>query len=247
MINLINANLYRLKKDYSFYILLFINIIVSFYYVYNAYKNRLYYILSLDDVILSYVKVNSIISSIYMVLYMMREYLDNITLNKISLGYKRSTIYINNLLHNIFISLLFFIVFLISLFIFIKIFNINYYIFTTNYLDNINKYILPMIHLFIIVILTIISLVSLYSFIFYIIRRVEVSSIILILMPFLLILVNLNINNYNKVSYYIEKIIPTNIINSYVDDEYLINVSIIIFDIILLNGGSLTAFKSQDL
>lgn len=118
MIKLLNANLYRLKKNKSFWIILILMYIIGtwLYINYNSTDPETCVNCSnaLGDVFFGYSPFINILLPIFICLFIGTEYSDGVLKNKIIIGHKRTNIYLSNLITSIIVSTIYTLVYIIS-------------------------------------------------------------------------------------------------------------------------------------
>lgn len=119
MINLLNANFYRLKKNYSFWILLTLMAFMgSFMYINNSglhpetcvnCNNQF------GEVFFNFLSLNWLFIPIFIGTFIGEEYSDGTIKNKIIIGCKRKNIYLSNLITNIIVIFLYTLIYIVTL------------------------------------------------------------------------------------------------------------------------------------
>ena len=117
MSKLLNANFYRLKKSYCFWILLILMAFLGCYmYINNSgfHPERCVNCNNqFGDIFFSYLTLNWILIPIFTSLFIGTEYSDGTIKNKIISGHKRSNIYFSNLITSIIVSFVYSIIYVI--------------------------------------------------------------------------------------------------------------------------------------
>ena len=104
MYRLLQANFFRLKKDITFWLFIFMTIGVALFTIIRHSMNQL--TPSLDRVINEFINLIGIFIAIFVALFVGREYSDGIIRNKIVSGHKRINIYFANLIVSIVTALI---------------------------------------------------------------------------------------------------------------------------------------------
>lgn len=165
MNNLFKANIYRLKKSITFWILL---VIMSFFGVFlylNNYSPNCTN--ALGDIFFNYIIMTCLLLPIFISMFIGEDYNSNTIKNKIISGYKRKNIYLSNLFISVMVGL---------------IYSLTYIIFTliiaNIYSNDFDISISKLIYLLCDTILINISLSSIFIFITMLIKNKSTSSII---------------------------------------------------------------------
>ncbi|MCM1053473.1 MAG: ABC transporter permease [Ruminococcus sp.] len=115
MINLLNANFTRLKKNKLFWLLIGFSIVMSLLMIGSKYKDMKTYndIIEVEQILLNYSVIIGIVISIFTSLFLGVEYSDGGLRNKISIGHNRLNIYLSNLITVLITSLFSYLLFII--------------------------------------------------------------------------------------------------------------------------------------
>ena len=102
MYKLINANLFRLRKNIIFWLFIIISIctdaFIIFHYKSTIKLNETYInMVTLDEIINKFIVILGLFIAIFVSLFIGREYSDGIIRNKIVAGHSRTSIYLSNL------------------------------------------------------------------------------------------------------------------------------------------------------
>lgn len=117
MIKLWNANFTRLRKNKIFWLLTIFSIGLALLMIYTKYNDMKKYgdTIDVSQLILNYTTIIGIIISIFTSLFLGVEYSDGAIRNKISIGHKRTHIYLSNLAITSITSVFFYIVFITTI------------------------------------------------------------------------------------------------------------------------------------
>ncbi len=167
MYKLLKANLFKLKKDITFWAFLVITVVVAMFTVgrYNA-EN-----VTMDKILNEYVMYIGFFIAFLVSLFIGREYADGVMRNKIIVGHKRSDIYLSNLIICIFIGILMELVYVIIA----LIFGINKF-------ENVQMSVYDIGLTVVKTVLVIIMYCSIYSFITMLYSNATISMIICIIL-----------------------------------------------------------------
>jgi len=115
LIKLLNASFTRLRKNKLFWLLTIFSIGLAIFMTYAQYHQMQKYgtIVKVEQLILNYSKMIGIIISIFTSLFLGEEYASGGVRNKISIGHKRSNIYLSNLLITVMTSLYSYLLFML--------------------------------------------------------------------------------------------------------------------------------------
>ena len=118
MIKLLNASFTRLRKNKLFWLLTLFSIGLAIFMVYAMYNDMKNYgdIIKLEQLIFNYSTSIAIPISIFISLFLGVEYSDGAIRNKISIGHKRTNIYLSNLIIILLVSLFSYILFMLVIF-----------------------------------------------------------------------------------------------------------------------------------
>ncbi len=100
MIRLLNAGFTRLRKNKAFWILTIFSIGLALFMIYTQYDDMKKYgeVIEVEQLMLNYATIIGIVISIFTSLFLGVEYSDGAIRNKISIGHKRTNIYLSNLI-----------------------------------------------------------------------------------------------------------------------------------------------------
>ncbi len=115
MIKLLDAGFTRLRKNKLFWILSIFSIGLALFMIYTQYSDMKKYedIIEVEQLMINYATIVGIVIAIFTSLFLGVEYSDGIIKNKISIGHKRTNIYLSNLIIVTITSLFSYILFLI--------------------------------------------------------------------------------------------------------------------------------------
>lgn len=115
MIRLLNANFVRIKKSKIFWVLTLAILLATLIMIFNQYHDfqRSKIIVQYDNLYNFFLIFMGIVISIFTCMFLSIEYVDNTIRNKIIMGYKRTQIYLANLITVIIVSLVFELVFVL--------------------------------------------------------------------------------------------------------------------------------------
>lgn len=115
MIKLLNAGFTRLRKNKLFWLLTIFSIGLALFMIYTQYSDMKKYgeVIEVYQLILNYSTIIGVVISIFTSLFLGVEYSDGAIRNKISIGHKRSNIYLSNLIIVTITSLFSYILFMI--------------------------------------------------------------------------------------------------------------------------------------
>ena len=117
MINLLNANFIRLRKNKIFWILTIFSIGVSLCIVFAQYHQMIKYgdEIQVAQLLLNYSTLAGVVIAIFTSLFVGVEYSDGGIRNKIIIGHKRINIYLSSLVTNMIISIFYYILYMIMI------------------------------------------------------------------------------------------------------------------------------------
>lgn len=100
MIKLLNASFTRLRKNKLFWILTIFSIVLALFMVYTRYSDMTKYgdVIEVEQIMLNYSTIIGVVIAIFTSLFLGVEYSDGAIRNKISIGHKRTNIYLSNLI-----------------------------------------------------------------------------------------------------------------------------------------------------
>lgn len=115
MIKLLNAGFERLRKNKIFWLLTIFSIGIALFMIYTKYSDMKKYdeIIEVEQLLLNYSTMIGILMAIFTSLFLGVEYSDGVIRNKISIGHKRTNIYLSNLIIVTVTSLFSYILFMI--------------------------------------------------------------------------------------------------------------------------------------
>ncbi len=115
MIKLLNAGFTRLRKNKLFWLLTIFSIGLALFMIYTQYSDMKKYgeVIEVDQLMFNYSTIIGIVIAIFTSLFLGIEYSDGAIRNKISIGHKRTNIYLSNLIITIITSLFSYILFMI--------------------------------------------------------------------------------------------------------------------------------------
>ncbi len=115
MIKLLNAGFTRLRKNKLFWLLTIFNIGLAIFMIYTQYSDMKRYgeVIEVEQLMLNYSTIIGIVIAIFTSLFLGVEYSDGAIRNKISIGHKRTNIYLSNLIITAITSLFSYILFMI--------------------------------------------------------------------------------------------------------------------------------------
>lgn len=115
MIKLLNAGFTRLRKNKLFWLLTIFSIGLALFMIYTQYSDMKKYeeVIEVEQLMLNYSTIVGIAIAIFTSLFLGVEYSDGAIRNKISIGHKRTNIYLSNLIIVTITSLFSYIVFLV--------------------------------------------------------------------------------------------------------------------------------------
>lgn len=115
MSKLLNAGFTRLRKNKLFWLLTIFSIGLALFMIYTRYSDMKTYgdAIEVEQIMLNYSTITGIVIAIFTSLFLGVEYSDGALRNKISIGHKRTNIYLSNLIIATITSLFCYILFLI--------------------------------------------------------------------------------------------------------------------------------------
>lgn len=115
MIRLLNAGFTRLRKNKVFWLLTIFSIGLALFIIYTQYDDMKKYeeVIEVEQLMLIYATIIGIIIAIFTSLFLGVEYSDGAIRNKISIGHKRTNIYLSNLMITSVTSLFSYVLFMI--------------------------------------------------------------------------------------------------------------------------------------
>lgn len=116
MNKLLNAGFERLRKNKLFWLLTIFSIVLALFMIYTRYSDMKTYgdVIEVEQIMLNYSTIAGIVIAIFTSLFLGAEYSDGAIRNKISIGHKRSSIYLSNLLITSITSLFSYILFIVT-------------------------------------------------------------------------------------------------------------------------------------
>lgn len=175
MIKLLNAGFTRLCKNKLFWLLTLFSVGLAIFMVYAMYSDMKNYgdVIKLEQLIFNYSTSVAIPISIFISLFLGVEYSDGAIRNKISIGHKRTNIYLSNFIITLLVSLFSYILFMLVIFLLgIPIFG--------NITLPISKFIMLMSCIFV----TIIAYSSIFTFLAMIISNKTITAVVSIVLSF---------------------------------------------------------------
>lgn len=175
MIKLLNAGFTRLRKNKLFWLLTIFCVGLALFMIYTRYSDMKTYgdVIEVEQLMLNYSTIVGIVIAIFTSLFLGVEYSDGAIRNKISIGHKRTNIYLSNLIIVTFTSIFSYILFLIVVAI------IGIPLFGTITIS-ISKLLMLLGCIFV----TIIAYSSIFTFIAMIISNKTITSIVSIMLAF---------------------------------------------------------------
>ena len=115
MIKLLNAGFTRLRKNKLFWILIIFSIGLALFMIFTQYDDMKKYeeVIKTEQLMLNYSTIIGIVIAIFTSLFLGVEYSDGAIRNKISMGHKRISIYLSNLIITTITSLFSYILFIV--------------------------------------------------------------------------------------------------------------------------------------
>lgn len=101
MTKLLKAGLFRLKKDISFWLFVFLTIVIALFRIYRSSPD-----VTLNNVLYDYILYIGFLIAIFVSLFVGKEHSEKIIRNKIIVGHNRTSIYISKLIISICVSIL---------------------------------------------------------------------------------------------------------------------------------------------
>lgn len=201
MIKLLNAGFTRLRKNKLFWILTIFSICLALFMIYTQYSDMNKYgrTIEVEQCMLNYSTMVGVVIAIFASLFLGVEYSDGAMRNKISIGHKRSNIYLSNLIIVIVTSLFSYILFLGI----ISIIGIPLF-------GNITIGFSTIIKLLECVFFAIIAYASIFTFISMLISNKTISSIVNIMLAFGMIIYSLTFLNFLSMPEYVPEYVMEN-------------------------------------
>lgn len=115
MIRLLNAGFTRLRKNKIFWLLTIFSIALALFMIYTQYSDMKKYgeVIEVEHLMVNYATMIGVVIAIFTSLFLGVEYSDGAIRNKISIGHKRTNIYLSNLAITIVTSLFSYVLFMI--------------------------------------------------------------------------------------------------------------------------------------
>ena len=115
MIKLLNAGFTRLRKNKLFWLLIIFSIGLALFMIFTQYDDMKKYeeVIKTEQLMLNYSTIIGIVIAIFTSLFLGVEYSDGAIRNKISMGHKRTNIYLSNLIITTLTSLFSYILFIV--------------------------------------------------------------------------------------------------------------------------------------
>lgn len=115
MIKLLRAGFTRLRKNKLFWILSIFSIALALFMIYTRYSDMKTYgdVIEVEQLMLNYSTIVGIVIAIFTSLFLGVEYSDGAIRNKISIGHKRTNIYLSNLIITTITSLFSYVLFIL--------------------------------------------------------------------------------------------------------------------------------------
>lgn len=201
LIKLLNAGFTRLRKNKLFWILTIFSICLALFMIYTQYSDMNKYgrTIEVEQCMLNYSTMVGVVIAIFASLFLGVEYSDGAMRNKISIGHKRSNIYLSNLIIVIVTSLFSYILFLGI----ISIIGIPLF-------GNITIGFSTIIKLLECVFFAIIAYASIFTFISMLISNKTISSIVNIMLAFGMIIYSLTFLNFLSMPEYVPEYVMEN-------------------------------------
>lgn len=201
MIKLLNAGFTRLRKNKLFWILTIFSICLALFMIYTQYSDMNKYgrTIEVEQCMLNYSTMVGVVIAIFASLFLGVEYSDGAMRNKISIGHKRSNIYLSNLIIVMVTSLFSYILFLGI----ISIIGIPLF-------GNITIGFSTLIKLLECVFFAIIAYASIFTFISMLISNKTISSIVNIMLAFGMIIYSLTFLNFLSMPEYVPEYVMEN-------------------------------------
>lgn len=180
MIKLLNAGFTRLIKNKLFWLLTIFTIGLALFMIYTQYSDMKRYkeVIEVEELIVKYSTIIGIVIAIFTSLFLGVEYSDGAIRNKISIGHKRTNIYLSNLIITITTSLFSYILFMII----IAIIGVPLF-------DGITMSMLVLLKLIVCIFMMIFAYSSIFTLLAMIISNKTITSIISIVLAFGLMMV----------------------------------------------------------
>ena len=201
MIKLLNAGFTRLRKNKLFWLLTILSIGVALFMIYNGYSDMNKYgrTIEVEKLMLNYSTMVGVVIAIFTSLFLGVEYSDGAMRNKISIGHKRTNIYLSNLIIVTITSLFSYILFLGT----VSTIGIPLFGNTTIRYSTLIKLIGC-------IFAAIIAYASIFTFISMLISNKTISSIVNIMLAFGMIIYSLTFLNFLSMPEYVPEYIIEN-------------------------------------
>ncbi len=201
MIKLLNVGFTRLRKNRVFWLLTIFSVLLALFMIYTQYSDMKRYgeVIEVEQLMLNYSTMIGIVMAIFTSLFLGVEYSDGAIRNKISIGHKRTNIYLSNLIITAITSLFSYILFLIV------IVSVGIPLFGVITIP-ISKLLMLIVCIFI----TIIAYSSIFTFIAMIISNKTITAIVSIMFAFGLMIMALIWLNILQAPKFIETASITN-------------------------------------
>ncbi len=195
MIKLLNAGFTRLRKNKLFWLLTIFSIGLALFMIYTQYSDMKRYgeVIEAEQLMLNYSTIIGIVIAIFTSLFLGIEYSDGAIRNKISIGHKRTNIYLSNLIITIITSLFSYILFMIV----IAIVGIPLF-------GTITMPMLTLLKLIGCIFVTIIAYSSIFTFIVMMISNKTITAIVSIMLVFGLMIFSVTSLNILSAQEYIQ-------------------------------------------
>lgn len=175
MIKLLNSGFTRLRKSKLFWLLSIFSIGLALFIIYAQYSNMKKYgdTIKIEQIIFNYSTMIGIVISIFTSLFLGAEYSDGAIRNKISIGHKRTNIYLSNFVIIIITSLFSYLLYLVVVVsVGIPLFGMNTF--------SLSEFLIKLAMVFV----TIISYSSIFTFITMMISNKTITAIVSIMLVF---------------------------------------------------------------
>ncbi len=175
MIRLLNADFTRLRKNKLFWLLSIFSIGLALFMIYTQYSDMKKYgeVIETEQLMINYSTIVGIVIAIFTSLFLGVEYSDGAIRNKISIGHKRTNIYLSNLVITTITSLFSYLLFLVI------VSSIGIPLF-----GGITMSISKLLKLLGCIFVTIIAYVSIFTFLAMIISNKTITAIVTIMLAF---------------------------------------------------------------
>ena len=201
MIKLLNAGFTRLRKNKLFWLLTIFSIGLALFMIYTQYSDMKKYgeVIEVEQLMFNYSTIIGIVMAIFTSLFLGVEYSDGAIRNKISIGHKRTNIYLSNLIITVITSLFSYILFLIV------IASVGIPLF-----DTVTIPFSKLVMLIGCVFATVIAYSSIFTFIAMLISNKTITAIVSIMLAFGLMMTALTCLNILQAPKFIETVSITN-------------------------------------